>query len=92
MKMLEQFKKYQKKFKDTEEEVFEAYNHLTIKIYTEKNIEKQNELKNITGVLAAQIMYLREINDFENFKSNDLELIDNTLKSINTTCNHIMSL
>lgn len=81
-----------KEVKEVQEEIDEAFLHLNLKIELEKDIETLNKLKSISGILAAQAIYTREIIEDENFLNNDFNLIKETLKNILDTCQSVMGL
>lgn len=88
----EQYKKTLKKVKEAQEDISEAFIHLNLKIELEKKSENIIRLKNVSGVLAAQAIYTREIIEKDNFLNNEYELIEKTLQNILDTCQSIMSL
>ncbi len=88
----EEYKKTLKTVKEAQEDISEAFIHLNLKIELEKNPDNINRLKKVSGVLAAQAIYTREIVEESNFLNNEYELIEKTLKNILDTCQSIMSL
>lgn len=88
----EEYKKTLKKVKEAQEDISEAFIHLNLKIELEKNAANIIRLKNVSGVLAAQAIYTREIIEKDNFLNNEYELIEKTLQNILDTCQSIMSL
>lgn len=88
----EQYKTTLKKVKEAQEDISEAFIHLNLKIELEKSSENIIRLKNVSGVLAAQAIYTREIIEKDNFLNNEYELIEKTLQNILDTCQSIMSL
>lgn len=88
----EEYKKTLKKVKEVQEDISEAFIHLKLKIELEKNPDNIERMKKISGILASQAIYTREIIEESNFLNNEYQLIEKTLKNILDTCQSIMSL